>query len=151
MLDKVLLCTDGSEAAGRAVEFASRLLAGSRTTVTLLMALEREALYPPASADGMLLPEMVLPPPAELEEALENRARGILDKAAATLRGEGVSVETSIAWGSAAREIIREAGEGSYDLIILGRHGHGVLRGFLIGSVSDRVVRHSPCPVLVVH
>ena len=151
MLGKVLICTDGSEAADKAVEFASRLLGGSGTSVTLLMVVEQESFYAPVSADGMLFPEMAFPPSTELEEALEERAHGIVEKAAERLRREGIQVGTKVAWGSAAREIIREAGEGHYDLIIMGRHGHGVLRGFLIGSVSDRVIRHSPCPVLVVH
>jgi nucleotide-binding universal stress UspA family protein len=115
------------------------------------MVLENEVFYPPAATDGILYPEMMLPPPQELEEALEERARSILAKAGESLRENGLEAEIKTARGSAAREIIKEAEEGSYDLVIMGRHGHGLLKGFLIGSVSDRVVRHAPCPVLVVH
>lgn len=47
-------------------------------------------------------------------------------------------------------EIIRYAKEQQIDLIVLGTHGRGVLSHVLIGSVTERVVRKAPCPVLTV-
>ncbi len=151
MLERVLLCTDGSDAARSAVDFAARLLEGSGCRVTLLMVLERAALYPPVATDGMLYPEMAMPPVEGLEEALEQRAEGILEAAAASLVEAGFEPERKVLVGSPASEIIGEAANGGYDMVVMGRHGRGFLKGFLIGSVSDRVVRHAPCPVLVVH
>ena len=151
MLEKVLLCTDGSDAAHSAVKFAARLLGGSGCKVTLLMVVEQEALYPPIATDGMLYPEVAMPPMEDLGEVLEQRAEGILDENAGSLEEAGIGVERKVLTGSPASMIISEAGEGGYDLVIMGRHGHGFFKDFLIGSVSDRVVRHAPCPVLVVH
>ena len=151
MLEKVLLCTDGSDAAHSAVKFAARLLGGSGCRVTLLMVVEQEALYPPVATDGMLYPEVVMPPVDGLGEVLEQRAEGILEGNTGSLAEAGIEVERKVLVGSPASEIIGEAADGGYDMIILGRHGHGFFKDFLIGSVSDRVVRHAACPVLVVH
>ncbi len=93
-----------------------------------------------------------MPPVDGLGEVLEQRAEGILEGNTGSLAGAGIEVEREGAGGSSpASEIIGEAADGGYDMIILGRHGHGFFKDFLIGSVSDRVVRHAACPVLVVH
>jgi len=47
-------------------------------------------------------------------------------------------------------EICREAKEGRFDLVIMGSRGLGEIKGYLMGSVSNRVVRHASCPVLIV-
>lgn len=151
MLDKVLLCTDGSDAAHSAVNFAARLLGGSGCRVTMLMVVEQEALYPPIATDGMLYPEVVMPPVEDLGEVLEQRAEGILEGNTGSLEEAGIKVERKVLVGSPASEIIAEAESGGYDMVIIGRHGHGFFKNFLIGSVSDRVVHHASCPVLVVH
>ena len=57
--------------------------------------------------------------------------------------------ETTIVVGDPVRVLEREAGEG-LDLLVLGSRGYGPVRRVLLGGVSDSVVRHSPCPVVVV-
>jgi nucleotide-binding universal stress UspA family protein len=52
--------------------------------------------------------------------------------------------------GNAAAEILRLSREGSFDLIVLSTRGRGALTRLVLGSVADRVVRESVCPVLVV-
>ena len=52
---------------------------------------------------------------------------------------------------AAAIDIIDYARENQIDLIVMGTHGRGVLHHLLMGSVAERVVRTSPCPVLTVH
>lgn len=52
--------------------------------------------------------------------------------------------------GAPAGEIIQYAADHHADLIVLGSHGHGAVRRFLLGSVADKVLRSAGCPVLVV-
>ena len=63
---------------------------------------------------------------------------------------EGVEVETSVRVGVPHDDIVRIAKSQPVDLVVLGTHGRGGLSRFLLGSVAERVVRTSPCPVLTV-
>lgn len=56
----------------------------------------------------------------------------------------------SVVVGPAPGEIVRYAKEAGADLIVMGTHGYGPVRRFLLGSVADRVVREASCPVLLV-
>jgi nucleotide-binding universal stress UspA family protein len=57
---------------------------------------------------------------------------------------------TLVRSGSAFNEIVAVARELQIDLIIIATHGYSGLKHFLLGSTAERVVRHAPCPVLVV-
>ena len=65
-------------------------------------------------------------------------------------RSIGVAVEFLVWEGDPGESIIEAATAESADLIVVGSHGRGTVGRFLIGSVSDHVVRNAPCPVLVV-
>jgi nucleotide-binding universal stress UspA family protein len=62
----------------------------------------------------------------------------------------GVSVSFLIWDGSAGEAIVEVARNEQVDLVVVGSHGRGAVGRFLVGSVSEHVVRHAPCPVLVV-
>lgn len=62
-----------------------------------------------------------------------------------------VNVATAKSIGEPASRIVDFAREGSFDVIVMGTHGRTGVRHALLGSVAERVVRHSRCPVLVVH
>ena len=64
---------------------------------------------------------------------------------------QGVPATASVAAGDPAYEILRLAKELEADIIVIATHGRGGWRHFLFGSVAEKVVRQSPCPVLVVH
>jgi nucleotide-binding universal stress UspA family protein len=59
-------------------------------------------------------------------------------------------VTSAIVVGAPHAEIVRYASEHAADAIVLGSHGHGSVRRFVLGSVADRVIRQASCPVLVV-
>ena len=62
-----------------------------------------------------------------------------------------VEVETAVRWGvSATDEVVERARERAADLVVLGTHGRGIIRRFLIGSVASGVAQRAPCPVLLV-
>jgi nucleotide-binding universal stress UspA family protein len=65
-------------------------------------------------------------------------------------RSIGVAVDFLVWEGDPGESIIEAAAAEAADLIVVGSHGRGTVGRFLIGSVSDHVVRHAPCPVLVV-
>jgi len=52
--------------------------------------------------------------------------------------------------GQPADEICKKAKDGGYDLLVMGNRGLGEIKGYLMGSVSNRVIRHAVCPVLIV-
>lgn len=64
--------------------------------------------------------------------------------------GPDLPVETLVLHGSPAHEICRTAEARGADLIVMATHGHAGLKHYTIGSVTESVVRHAPCPVLVV-
>jgi nucleotide-binding universal stress UspA family protein len=69
---------------------------------------------------------------------------------AATLRLDPRRVSLQVIVGPAASAIVRYSGERGADLLVLGSHGRGVLRRFLLGSVAERVLREAGCPVMIV-
>jgi nucleotide-binding universal stress UspA family protein len=77
----------------------------------------------------------------------------ILERASALARDAGVQVETALVEVEGTQfsnALIAEARRSGAELIVLGTHGRGALAHLLMGSVAERVVRHSPVPVLLV-
>ena len=78
------------------------------------------------------------------------RAEEILNKACQILDAPGAMITTTTRVGHPAEEIIREAEEGGYRLVVVGeKQHHGFVTRFILGSTALRVVEHAPCPVIV--
>ena len=97
----------------------------------------------------------VLPPPLDIvslppdSDHIDHSQRGLAERAE-RLRAEGLSVETKLLTGAPGEELVNRAAELGADMIVLGSRGLGALAHVVLGSVTDRVVRHAACPVLVV-
>ena len=78
------------------------------------------------------------------------RAQNSANQAAQTLRAAGFKVDVRVLEEEARVGILDVAAEWRSDLIVLGSHGHSGLRRFLLGSVTEFVVRHAHCSVLIV-
>jgi nucleotide-binding universal stress UspA family protein len=78
-------------------------------------------------------------------------ARQALDEAITETLGADpdVAVERIVKEGHAAPVLLAAAKDA--DLLVVGSHGHGAFAGMLIGSVSEHLVRHAPCAIVVVH
>ena len=63
---------------------------------------------------------------------------------------QGVDLETAVAVGHPAEQIIRRAETDHVDLVLLGRRGMSRFEKWIMGSISERVLRYAHCPVLVV-
>ena len=77
-------------------------------------------------------------------------AKAVVQKLEAEAKMRGVALETAVPHGQPDQAIIHWAKARQVNLIILGSHGHTGLRKLLMGSVVERVIGQSPCPVLVV-
>jgi nucleotide-binding universal stress UspA family protein len=101
-------------------------------------------------------PAYVLPPPIDMATfpfdmtQILDRVQIGLDAERDRVKEAGVTVETTTLSGRAAPEIVAYAKKIGADLIVMGTHGRSGFQHALLGSVAERVVHHSPCPVLVV-
>jgi nucleotide-binding universal stress UspA family protein len=144
---KILVCTDGSPDSEGAVTAALHLAQAGGGTVFLLEVLYYLAGYELQSPDALAPPMLNL----ELMQAQEAAVKERLEAWKAEAAKAGVTLTPRIRTsGSAYEGILEEAGELQPDLIIMGRHGYSGLARLLMGSVTARVIGHSPCHVLVV-
>lgn len=146
----ILLATDGSEPAGKALQLAADLAVARRAAVIVLHVLPREpmpeALRAFAAAEGIPLEE-------EVGRWHEERRLGdaIAREAAARLRAAGVAeVETLVEEGAPAPAILAVARARAVDAIVLGSRGRGALAAALLGSVAQRVAQEAPCTCVIV-
>lgn len=139
---KILLATDGSKNALRAVRHAARLAADlkSETTVTLISVHDATALRHAQRFVGRKAVDDYL---RDLSEADLAEARKALDKA-------GVRHDMIIRTGHVGPEIAAAASEGKFDMVILGSKGRSALKDLLMGSVAQRVMELCKVPVLMV-
>ena len=150
----ILLATDGSgeaELATRTAVDLAQMSDSALHVVHVLDAAPSPALLYPAAADpeGLEYPDPVLQ--QDLERRAEQLGRQILDAQAEGVRSAGGTVAgTHLAMGDAPREIVHLAEDLDAGLIVMGSRGRGGIRRALMGSVSDAVVRHAHCPVLIV-
>ena len=95
-----------------------------------------------------------LPSTDEIETTVKENAENILETTGNKLReifaDRNISIVTELLNGSPESRIVEKAEEIEADLIIVGSHGYNRWERLLIGSVSDSVIHHAPCSVLVV-
>lgn len=139
-IDRILVPYDFSQFSRNALEAARGLGETYGSHIDLLHV--AAPAVPPGGIVGMPLPE---PPHTDLTAD----AIRLLDQHAAAAGGPAVPSQSHVLEGSAAWRITDFAEEHGSDLIVMGSHGLSGLRRFLLGSVSEQVVRSAPCPVLV--
>jgi len=85
-----------------------------------------------------------------LEEDMKEAGIKFLDSFVANVDCANVSCHKLVVTGEPYEEILRVAVEGDFDVIVMGRKGFSKIKRFFIGSVTQRVISDSPCPVFVV-
>lgn len=140
-LKKVLVPLDFSEPARKAMHYAKAFAQQFGAELTLLHVVEPLS-YPP---DFAVVP--LLPPDAEGARVKELTKH--LEALAAEI-GPEVKTEAAVVVGRPWQGVVDYAKENDTDLIVLSTHGYTGLKHALLGSVTEKIVRHAPCPVLVV-
>jgi nucleotide-binding universal stress UspA family protein len=151
---KILLAIDGSETGTHATEVAVELCEKTSSELHLVYvgedAYSATLVYPEATdpewverEDPVLI--------GQLQQRFEQMSRRVLDTQAEKVREVGGTIaQAHLRTGKAPTEIVDLAEELGAGVVVLGSRGLGGIRRALMGSVSDSVVRHAHCPVLVV-
>jgi nucleotide-binding universal stress UspA family protein len=141
MFRNILVAIDGSPSSNRALAEAIDL-AGSRSRLTLLTAVNRPPSWASTPATAASLQSISVTLAREAEQAMNDA----VEQVPASLPVTRILT----------REPIRQAlmdrlRSGEYDLLVVGSRGRGALSASLLGSVSHYALNHSPIPVLIVH
>ena len=137
MFKKILVPYDGSHHSERALETAIHMAQTDGASIHILYAYDK-------------LPDYLGEP--NLQEVLNRvltAARELMESAAQQAHDKGVEVTTDVLEGPPAEAILRVAEAEDFDLIIMGSRGLGHLKGLLLGSVSERVLRQAKIPVMI--
>ena len=141
-MKRIMVATDGSDGASRAVDFAAEL------------AHELDAELIVATAAGNLTADQMRKlghAEQDIGSVLDSAAERIASAAAKRAAGKGASaISRCVLWDGPAEAIIAESSRKKVDLIVVGRRGRGQLTGLLLGSVSQKLVSLANCPVIVV-
>lgn len=142
---KVLIAVDDDAPSREALAFAERLVTERDEVVVLNVTSYAELVPFTGDPFGAGIGAVALDPTSLAE--LDDRAEQLVERTADEF---GSKTDVVVEHGSPGERICATASEHGIELIILGSHERGAFGRFLHGSVSDYVVHHSPCPVLVV-
>jgi nucleotide-binding universal stress UspA family protein len=138
MFGTILVANDGSEGGFKALSLACDLAKQHRATLHMV-SVER-------------LPDI----PASIDEVVEAKAtenhkfHDVLARARQTATAKGVPIDCEVVVGHPATAIVAQLRQKKADLLVVGFAGHSALYERIIGGTADRLLRLSPCPVLVV-
>lgn len=161
MIHHVLVATDGSENAERAVRFSAQVADRRQQAEVTVVYVHLRVMHAPLGV-AALTPENPLqmsPAGVDMEAAANAeelaQARAIVDRAVAELRGlvtsPDVTVTGRVVEHSRVDEgILQAAEETEADIIVVGTRGLSPLRGAIMGSISHSLIEKATCPVLVV-
>lgn len=145
-MKKMLVAYDGSDASKKAIELVKKC-ADKEDEITLLTVVPAELAE--SSFTKMLLPTIDLSNFVK-SGSFKDKARESLSKIVKDLENDVSKVDIVVEDGDPADEILISAKKANAEIIILGYKGYGKEGRFLLGSVTDKVVRHATVSVLVV-
>lgn len=137
MFSNILVAVDGSESANKAFQRAIYLAQKCNSKLDLVHVVQCEVGGDSANT-------------FEIIEDLKDKAMKMLEEYKIQAAKNNVPIQITIMQGDPAKVIIELAKAKSYDLIIMGTRGRSSFQELLIGSVSQKVMHHASCPVMVV-
>jgi nucleotide-binding universal stress UspA family protein len=141
-IERILCPTDFSEFSDWALTLALPLARWYRSEISVMHVVPRVLMHPEYFP---YMQEPVLPSPDVRKQAL-----GELDRFVEKARESGIGTEVFLEEGDSVEEVLRKADRLPADLIIMGTHGRRGFERLVLGSVAEKVLRKSPCPVLTV-
>jgi nucleotide-binding universal stress UspA family protein len=138
MYDEILLPSDGSPAADAALDHALDIAATSDARLHVLYVVDQSAI------DGLVSESELV------AVALENEGTETVEAIEKAAADRDLDVVTNVVTGRPARTILDYVADNGIDLVVMGTHGRRGLDRYLLGSVTERVVRGSDVSVLVV-
>lgn len=145
---RILLAVDGSKCSDAALEALVKQYKSQETEVLVLSVVESMKLMPISYGFGA--GPVFVQDYAEIAKQWRSDGQALVARMAEKLRGAGFTVNTLLDEGDAREQILECARNWKPDLIVLGSHGWRGLDRFLLGSVSDAIMRHATCSVEIV-
>ncbi|MDD4239364.1 MAG: universal stress protein [Desulfotomaculaceae bacterium] len=142
---KILVPYDNTTQSNSAVQHAYKMAVASRASMTLFHVVPDAPSVDgeTGGADGF----------KRTDSIKENKARAklMLDQLKRSFAGLDVKIDIAVATGKPSHEVCKKAKIEGYDVIVMGSRGLGKIPGLLGGSVSSKVSRNAPCPVILIH
>jgi nucleotide-binding universal stress UspA family protein len=139
-IETILVPTDFSENAEKALETAIQFATAFGARIELLHVYD--------IPDLTTVYEITFP--AEVDAGIRSAASRKIEEWKRRTMADGVEVSTFLEFGSPSQIIVQHAKKSKADLIVIGTRGLGGIKHVLLGSVAERTVRSSPCPVLTI-
>ena len=140
MFTNVLVPVDGSDNSYRALDAALHLSEKLGSSITVVNVMEQVPITHIGS-------EKLL---SELLEAYKKENQEILSKCSNIATEKGLSIKTLLLQGNPASVILDYSKKEKFDLVIMGSRGMGKFKQLILGSVSSKIVHHSPCAILLI-
>lgn len=142
-MKQILVPVDYSDLAAAVIQYTARIAIQFQSRVHIV-----HIETPVPSFVGNEIGPQVLSPEQRAEEAMQQQAD--LKAMAMHLQEKGIETTWELLQGAITDTIIEKAIAIKAELIIVGAHSHGIIYRAFIGSVSTGVLKHAPCPVLVI-
>ncbi|MGM0603982.1 MAG: universal stress protein [Bacillota bacterium] len=149
-MKKILVAVDGSESSKRAAEKGALIAESLGAEVTLMNVITETVTTPASGVSSSMSIETLQEVMDQKEQEIKDIAEKILREDAQYFEERGVEVKKVMRYGNPADVICNYAEEKGFDMIVMADKGHGGVKRFLLGSISDKVVRHAQISVLVV-
>ena len=141
MIKNILVPTDGSDHAKKAIEFACDLASKYKAMLYLVHVIPPLIPIPEVGTDVL----------GQWEVTHQRFAKQIIEQAESDVKKKNVeSYQSAILKGSPAQEIVEFAKKNKVDMIVMGSHGHGKAGILLLGSVSNKVCNVAECTCITV-
>ena len=138
-MNRILLATDGSPSAQNAVSTAIELAAATGWHLTVVSAWKMGATFVDT------IPADIW---AQIDKTERDNAQSVVTETVAAAKAQDVDADGIVLHGDAPSAICDAAGDAK--LLVIGAHGWGSVKRLMFGSVSNSVLHHAPCPVLIV-
>lgn len=152
MFQKIPVPLDGSEHSFKALDEAAQIAQKFSGNITLLHTyfLQPLLMLGPSAASSPTIPSLTGADLSKMAEATQQLGNKILEDGEQRIKATNVQVKKMLVEGHVVEEIVRVANQGNFDLIVIGARGISHMREMLLGSITDGVIHHVHCPVLVI-